>query len=255
MGGAIARIVCLGASNLTLGLPALAAAARCQWGAGVELLAAAGLGRSYGAPSRVLLRTLPGILAAGLWRALERLPAAATRAVITDVGNDILYGFGERQIIAWVGEALRRLERTSAERILVAPPMESIRRLTPGRYLLARSLFYPACRLPLERVLASTAALDAGLERLAARSGARLVRPDPAWYGFDPIHIRRSRRAAAWRKILGVTAPPREDAAGSLLEAMRLQAMAPERQTILGIARFRPQRGAALPSGGRLWLY
>ena len=72
------RIVALGASDLTRGLPSLVAAARDRWGRDVEVVAA--LGR-------------PGILQSGLWDALDRLPRTATRAPVTDVGNDILYGF------------------------------------------------------------------------------------------------------------------------------------------------------------------
>jgi hypothetical protein len=78
------------------------------------VLAALGLGRSYGARSRVLLRGLPGILQSGLWRQLESLPPAPTRALVTDVGNDILYGSSPEQILEWVEESVARLQLRGA---------------------------------------------------------------------------------------------------------------------------------------------
>src|SRR5262245_54573300 len=109
MSGDIGRIVALGASNLTRGLQTVVSTARGTWGPGVEVLAALGHGRSYGARSHFVFRGLPGILDSGLWGELESRPHVATRALITDVGNDILYGFSPEQTLEWVGEALRRL--------------------------------------------------------------------------------------------------------------------------------------------------
>jgi hypothetical protein len=37
--------------------------------------------------SRLMVRTLPGILQSGLWHQLEVLPPAPTRALVTDVGS------------------------------------------------------------------------------------------------------------------------------------------------------------------------
>jgi hypothetical protein len=105
----VARVVALGPSNLTCGLQPIVSIARTAWGADVELLAALGLGRSYGACSRALVRTLPGILESGLWKKLESLTAVPTLDLVTDVGNDILYGSSAEWILAWVEEAVRRL--------------------------------------------------------------------------------------------------------------------------------------------------
>src|SRR5688572_673653 len=106
MPGHVARIVALGASNLTRGFHTVVSTARAAWGQDVQIVAAFGSGRSYGVHSRVLIRTLPGILESGLWRQLEFFSAAPTRALVTDVGNDILYGFSASRILAWVGEAV-----------------------------------------------------------------------------------------------------------------------------------------------------
>jgi hypothetical protein len=202
----VGRVVALGASNLTLGFPAVVSSARAAWGPKVEVLAALGHGRSYGAHSRVLFRRLPGVLESGLWPALESRPQVATRGLVTDVGNDILYGFSAAQTLEWVEEAVRRLSRVTRDVVVTDLPLDRIRRLSNAKFLVFRSVLVPSCRLSLTQVLDRAERVSEGLATLAAAAGSRLVRLDPTWYGFDPVHFRRSSMRAAWREILDI--PP-----------------------------------------------
>jgi hypothetical protein len=107
--------------------------------------------------------------------------------------------------------------------------------------------------MSLDQVRAIAGRVSAGLAALADARGVRLFRMDPAWYGLDPIHIRPSAWLPAWTAILDA-----RNAAGkkrSLREVLALQLMPPERRWIFGVERFTPQSGAALQSGGRVWLY
>jgi len=255
------RVVALGASNLTRGFRTVVGAAREVWGPDVEVIAALGHGRSYGGESRFLGRTLPGILDCGLWRELGRRPPAPTRALLTDVGNDVAYGHGAERTLAWVEECLDRLAAHTRDVTVTDLPLEGLRRLSPLKYLAFRTVLVPSCRLPLARVLEDAARVSDGLVALAARRSLRLVRLRPEWYGFDPIHVRRRRWRAAWREILlgddarPGDAAPRERKAAALVEALRLYAAPPERRRLLGRPRFTPQTGRALPAGGQIWLY
>jgi hypothetical protein len=250
----IGRVVALGASNLTLGFPAVVSSARAAWGPKVEVLAALGHGRSYGAHSRVLFRRLPAILESGLWLALESRPQVATRGLVTDVGNDILYGCSAEQTLEWVEEAVRRLSRVTRDVVVADLPLDRIRRLSNTKFLLFRSVLVPGCRLSLTQVLDRTERVSEGLAALAAATGSRLVRPDPTWYGFDPVHYRRSSMRAAWRQILGI--PPATSAKGaSRIDAIRLFRLPPERRWLFGVEQFTPQEGVRLRSGGRVWIY
>jgi len=249
----VARLIALGASNLARGFRTVLSAARAAWGSEVHVLAAFGHGRSYGAPSRLAVRTLPGILESGLWRALGSLPELPTRALVADVGNDIMYGASAEQILSWVEETLIRLRRVTPDIILTDLPLDGIRRLTEARFLVFRSILFPFCRLSLGQVLEIAERVDSGLADLAAARGARFFRLDPAWYGLDPIHIRPSALRSAWPEILDAGCPAR--GAGSLLEALRLSLMPPERRWIFGVEQVRPQSGVALPAGGRVWRY
>ncbi len=252
------RFVALGASNLTRGLPAVVAAARDAWGKELEVLAALGHGRSYGAESRVLVRTLPAILDCGLWAELQRRPRLPTRALVTDVGNDIPHGRPAGRIVAWVGECLERLRAAGADEIALTDlPMAGLRRLPPLAYLLFRTLYFPTSRLPLAQAVAEAEAVSAGLAALARRHRARLVQPRPEWYSFDPIHIRRRPQRHAWSEILGRPARPDDGLRvgfGDSVELYRLQ-LRPERQRLLGMRQVTPQEGHRLRSGGRIDLY
>jgi hypothetical protein len=248
----VTRIVALGASNLTLGFQNVVATARAAWGPAVEVVAALGHGRSYGANSTVVIRTLPGILQSGLWRRLESLPAATTRGLVTDVGNDIIYGYSPEQTLAWVDEALSRLQSFTRDIVMTDLPLTTIRRLSRAKFLALRSVMAPACRLSLGQVIDRTEQVDAGLGRLAAARGVRFVHLNPDWYGFDPIHIRVAARRTAWQEIVG---SPVDGVRRSRIESLRLLLMPPERQWLFGVERLSPQAGKALRSGSRVWLY
>ena len=250
----VARVVALGASNLTRGFPTVVAVAQAAWGPNVEIVAALGHGRSYGAYSRVVVRGLPGILESGLWQALASFPEAPTRALVTDVGNDILYGFSAPQTLAWVAEAVGRLQRFTQDIVLTDLPLVSIRRLSRAKFLMFRTFLYPRCRLSFDQVTECAERVNAGLAELSATRGVRFFHLNPAWYGYDPIHIRPSVWRLVWPEILGSPASA-DKARVSRAESLRLHLMRPQRQWLLGMEQFAPQSGVALASGGRVWLY
>ena len=252
-----ARVVALGGSNLTRGFRTVVATAREAWGADVEVLAALGHGRSYGSRSTFLVRTLPGILDSGLWVRLEGLPPAPTRALVTDVGNDILYGFSAAQTLAWVEEAVDRLQGVTQDITLTDLPLASIRRLSRAKYLLFRSVIVPRCRLSLAQVVDASQRVNEGLSSLAVARRLRFQHMRETWYGVDPIHVRPVRWQPAWREILLGEAGA-EGTAGSgpsWREGWQLYLKPPERQWLLGRESLHPQRGATLQGGGRVSLF
>jgi hypothetical protein len=182
------------------------------------------------------------------------MPVLPTRAVVSDVGNDILYGVPEDQILEWIEEALRRLQRITKDIIVTTLPLDNIRGLSPAKFVSFRSILFPHSRLSHSQVLAAAERVDAGLAQLSANCNLRLFRLDPEWYGLDPIHIRRSLWLSAWREILDLRSPVGRYGS-SFLEGLKLFLMPPERRWLFGVEQFTPQNGRALPSGGRIWLY
>ena len=194
------RVVLLGASNVKMGFPRVLSCLPAP----VEVLAAMGHGRSFGTWSRLAwVRQLPGILQCGLWEELERRPPLPTVALITDVGNDLLYGAPVRTIEGWIRTCLERLARHQAEPILGLLPLASLEKVSAFRYHLVRSILFPGRRAASwSAMLESARELNDRLRGLGLEHGARIVEPSPSWYGLDPIHVRRSMRSHAWTEIL-----------------------------------------------------
>jgi hypothetical protein len=221
------------------------------WGPGVEIVAALGHGRSYGVRSRFVSRELPGILESGLWTHLDAAPRVPTRALITDVGNDILYGFPPEQTLAWIDEAARRLQQYTDDIVLTGLPLASIRRVSPLKFKVFCAVLAPSCTLTLPEVSARAEAVHQGLAAIAASRRVHFFELEPSWYGVDPIHIRRRYWRGAWQKILGTDA-----AIGSaFIEPLRLYAWRSEREWWFGRERLTPQTGRRSSSGARVWLY
>jgi hypothetical protein len=199
--------------------------------------------------SAVLGRRLPGILECGLWDELARRPAVPTRALVTDVGNDILYGADAQTILGWIEAGVVRLEQASAEIVMTGLPLHAVRRLTRARYLFFRSVLVPRCRLSLARVQDVAERVAEGLRALAERHALRFQSLRAEWYGFDPVHFRPGRWGAAWREILGggelvsVARP-------SVHDAMALYLARPARQWRFGLEQVRAQ-----PVREGVWLY
>lgn len=203
-------------------------------------------------------RTLPAITRCGLFKDLEKQPPAATVALVTDVGNDILYGAPVEDILAWVEDCLARLQSVGAEILVTDLPIASIAKLSEARFLLFRSILVPSCRLTLSEVAARAAAVVEGLHRLSVAHGATFFRLRPEWYGFDPIHIRPALWRAAWRQILLGTEAETKAAArtgGRLARWLRLYLAPPEQRWVLGLERRRPQPALRLGQGTSISTY
>ena len=244
----VRRVVLLGASNLTMGLPRVVGRLRAGWSEELHVFAAHGHGRSYGAWSRVLVRSLPGIVNCDLWPDLERSAAAdaPVSALVTDVGNDLIYGSSPENIAGWVEQCLEKLADRRAEIVLTLLPMESVRRLSAWRYHLTRMIFFPGGGPAWADMQGQAAELNERLRQVGAAVGAHVVEPPGEWYGFDPIHVRHSLRNEAWGRILSGWPSfdaGRTGAGVSLTESLRLLAGRPAERRLFG----RHQR-AAQPS-------
>jgi hypothetical protein len=251
---AVRRVVLLGASNLKIGFPRVLARLR---GGPVEILAALGHGRSYGTWSRLAwVRLLPGIVQCGLWEELERRPRLPTVALVTDVGNDLLYGAPVPAIAGWVGTCLERLARQEAEIIIGLLPLSTLEKVSPVRYHLVRQILFPGRRAaPWSAVLDSARELNERLRKLGLEHGARLVEPSPSWYGIDPIHVRRSMRSQAWNQILDHPLLPREGQPAGKLAGGRLPLFGSAELRLFGVPLRNLQPVCHFKDGSTVALY
>ncbi len=255
------QLVVLGASNVSRGLARLAAITRARTGGSADLFVAAGHGRSYGVNSRVALRRLPSILGCGLWRALDRERAtkvepAPPLALVTDIGNDLLYGFAVDQVAAWVRESVRRLADRGATIAITRLPLASIGGVGRVRYRALRTCYVPGCRLALDEMKVAAGRLDAAVVAIADDVGAIVVEQPGEWYGLDAIHVRRRRLDDFWHGVCGAWGWPEgvSPAGPSFLDWALLGSQAAEVRSVARVMRFTPQPVVQRPDL-RLWLY
>jgi hypothetical protein len=251
------RVVFLGASNLTRTLQIALATAHQHCGGPLDVLAAFGHGRSYGKPSRVLWRELPGIRECGLWRALAESPPAPAAAVVTDIGNDLLYGATPETIANWIDESLANLAAHNARTTVTMLPLASVQRMWEWQYRIARRCIFPKCRISFADILDRARDLDARLRELAGRHGAATVELPAAWFGFDAIHLRRSAWRAAWREILADWRDEArvETSAQSLRGALAFRSLKPAQRRMFGVEQRFAQPCATLRDGTTIALY
>lgn len=199
-----ARVALLGASNLSLSLAyALPHLVGRFAGRDLSIYVAHGPGRSYGSEAGALWLRFKGLAGCGLIEALESGreaggPRAETWALLTDVGNDILYRTGAERLVSWVEEITRRLLALGARVGITALPLESVEAIAALKYRLLRPVFFPFRPMALAEVIAQMRAIQARLGELARTPGVRVLPTRASWYGFDHFHLRRRSRAQAF---------------------------------------------------------
>ena len=157
------RLILLGASNLARGIATAVATAGVAWSEPIDLLAALGHGRSYGMNNWVLGRTLPGIATCQLWNDLDAREPLPTSAIVTDIGNDILYGVSPEKISAWVKKCFERLSTRGAAIATTGLPLVSLARMSPWEFRIFSSILYPFSFLKFQEAQARARELDAAM--------------------------------------------------------------------------------------------
>jgi hypothetical protein len=249
--------VLLGASNLARGIATAAAVARAAWNEPVDLLAALGHGRSYGLKNWVLGRTLPGIVNCQLWSDLDARQPLPTSAIVTDVGNDLLYGVPPEKISAWVKKSFERLSRHGAAITVTGIPLGSLAQLRPWEFPIFRTILYPFSDLTFAQAQTRASDLNERLRALANEHQARFVEPQTPWYGRDRIHIRRAHQASAWGQFFSplVDEMRSEASPATLGEFIYLRRLTPYQRWLFGIPNGRQQPSGKLRDGTLVSLY
>ena len=196
-------VVLLGASNLTIGWRPLLRALVKRIQQPVDVFAAMGMGRSYVDWSTFGIRKLPGIVDSGIWDSLRQQhpePSPPPLVMLTDIGNDLVYGRSPETIMDAIRQCLKELQTWSADCqiLFTGLPMESVASLSRFRFLVARTLLFPASPQSWDDIKRKAAELDQLVEDEVRKQQLTLARPKGDWYGLDPIHVLRKYRETAF---------------------------------------------------------
>ncbi len=247
-------VVCIGASNLVRGIPAVAALSRNRFGRNTEIYSVSGHGRSYLGRSSFFFRTLPGILDSGLWKKLSD-KNGYMKAIITDIGNDIMYGYSQDEILEGAVSAIERLKKLTADITVTGLPVHNLDSLNEMKFRLFKNIFFPNAGLTLAQAMDCMKYISESLKNICTNMNLRFVPLEKEWYGFDPIHFKMSRLKDAWGKIFSDDPKNRSLAQFSVTEFISLYAKMPEDIELFGKKRNFEQNGIRLKKGGKLFLY
>lgn len=252
------RVILLGASNLVRSISTVVQTARELWREPVEIMAAIGHGRSYGQNSRMLGRKISGIFPCALWKDLQSRPALPTVALVTDVGNDLGYGVSVPELISWVDGCLEHLERARARAIITELPLARLERLSERQFLFFRTLFFPKSRLTFCEICTRANELNDSLLELGERRKMPVISVSGAWYGLDPIHLKRSCWREAWPTLLSAWRAGEEVCVRPRMSFARwayLRSLAPAQHHFFGVERRAEQPSGVLRDGTTISLY
>ena len=143
-----------------------------------------------------------------------RAADAADPALVTDIGNDLMYEAPIDQIAAWVERCSSTNFWRNVRIVMTRLPVGNIDHVPEWKFRVLRRLMFPKGSLPYATIAARARELDERLVDLAAAHNVTLVEQQRAWYGWDPIHLKSQVWPTAWHTILspltgGAVAPPR----------------------------------------------
>ena len=196
-------VILLGASNLTIGWRHLLRALQATVPGPIDLQVSLGMGRSYVDRSSFWLRGLPGIVDCGLWDNLPLQNPRPPLVLVTDIGNDIVYGHSVRNILDAVAECIQRIrnKRPDSQIVITGLPIASLESVRTMQFLVARTSLFPGCFLSLPKILKRAHCIDAHVRQMAEQLQIPHVVPEAGWYGKDPIHVLRHLRETVFRKF------------------------------------------------------
>jgi hypothetical protein len=126
-----------------------------------------------------------------------------TAALVTDIGNDLLYGATPDRLLGWVEGCLDRLAEVGAETIVTHLPASSIDALGERRFHFFRRVLFSRSTLTLAEAKQLVCEINERLTVIGQSRNLSVIPVSAAWYGLDPIHIRRRAEREAWPTMLG----------------------------------------------------
>lgn len=238
--------------------PTIIEIVRRTWREPIDFMVAMGHGRSYGQDSAVFGRKIPGIFPCALWQDLQQRAPLPTTALVTDIGNDLLYGVTPNRLLNWVERCADHLIDAGATTVITQLPTASIERLGEKRFAFFRTILFPRSNLTLAHTKQYVREINERLTALTVTPKLSVIPASGAWYGFDPIHVKRRSFHIAWPTILAAWIAGQEEivfARSSLLMTAYLASLAPLEYSRFGIKRCVAQPCAQFPDGTTISLY
>lgn len=196
-------LVLLGASNLARGCFALGRHIQDNlYPRSVEVMTAAGPGRGYCVVGGLLMVRYQPIRSSLIFEAAQKKAATGHRviALITDIGNDIMYGVPARELIDTIQQVFIRLQAMNAEIFFTTLPKRFEGEVSPIWYYLLRTILMPGSRVSHADAISGIAEVNRFLRESACSSIHRIAGMD-SYLGLDEIHYSLCNAHRAWTHV------------------------------------------------------
>ena len=189
--------------------------------------------------------------------ALQQRPAVPTAALVTDIGNDLMYEAPVDKIVAWVTGCLDALEKHEARIVMTRLPVANIDRVPEWKFRMLRRHYVPARTIALRDHRGTGPRARRATVRNRPRARHRAVEQSSDWYGWDPIHLKSSSWPTVWHHILSVGMPGkvRRPRPIRICRACSTASRTPERRWLFGFEQRGQQPCARLAEGTVVSLY
>lgn len=202
-------IAVYGASNVTVSLPTVVAAAYNAALPPWEILVGHGPGRSYGTVAGCFLYTYPGLLKSGLLdhcrRFRTRYPHGRIDVLLTDIGNDLALSGQNRALHFWLERLLTGLAALDARIAVTALPVASVHAMPRWKFNILRHIYFPFADTGFAQIQTLVQETQSQLEQWAAAGRFTLLAGQQHWYTIDHFHLglfARKRVIRAWAASL-----------------------------------------------------
>ena len=195
--------VLLGASNLARGHHAIAEYIRNAMGTRcIGFYFALGPGRGYRVAGGIMSHSYSPIETCGILESVERKTRGkiGLKVLVTDIGNDIMYGISGGELIDCLNGIFQRLENMGAD-ICVSPISVWLEKeLDPVKFYFLRTLFYPRSSETYRGTIDAISAVNLYIKN-EAKTRVTVIEGLDTFFGLDRIHYDCLKSGLAWRLI------------------------------------------------------
>lgn len=195
--------ILLGASNLARGYHALKDyLTKNVAPQTLKVYAACGPGRGYGCWGGMFNVSYPPLVESPLFeRVRTRLrPGSRGVALVTDIGNDLLYGMDADSLITTLKTVFKRLENLNAEIYMTTLPVYFERDVPAMVYYPIRTFLYPKSRISRKEAIDGVRRINAFLKEIQSPR-IHLIPPLDEYLGWDHVHFGWIHSAEAWNRM------------------------------------------------------
>jgi hypothetical protein len=176
---------------------------RCLHPRPIHFLNALGPGRGYCVPGGILNIVYPPIGDCGILDAARIAKSSHVIALVTDIGNDIMYDIPAGQIIDKLDKLFGDLRRLDADILATIIPQFLENEMDAYQFRCLRTVFFPKSRVEMPAATAAVREINRFL-RSEADDRITLITGLEDFYWFDKIHFSPLKMHKAWNKIAQV---------------------------------------------------